>query len=408
MMIYRRSQGSPIRETTLDAPHPVKLDTVSNARQFVAPARVNLLGEHTDYTGGYVLPMAIPFFSTATISQRSDETHVFHSDSFSGCRQIGLDEIQQPSKDWSDYPVGVLHQLKSLGSSLPAFELHLSGNIPLGAGLSSSASVEVASALAMMALADIEMSDSDIAQLCRRAENEYVQSPCGIMDQFAITAARAGHALLLNTRTLEAQHIPMNRAGLSAVQVVICNSMVKHSIANGEYGIRRQEVESGQQVLRHTFPDLRDLGDANMAHLLACENQMSHMAFRRCRHIITENTRVCEARKVMLSGDPAHLGRLMLLAHSSQRDDFACSCDEIDFLVEFASSLPGCFGARLTGGGFGGCTVNLVDRMEIGHFSDSLRHAYLERFGFESEIYVCDPVDGAVLRNGKHLYEANQ
>ena len=365
----------------------------------VAPARVNLLGEHTDYTGGLVLPMAIPFATHAIISPRSDNLYRFTSELFPETLTLNRDDRSSARGIWTDYPVGVLRQFQLRGIEPPAFDLHLSGNVPFGAGLSSSASVEVATTMALLAFTGVSLSIEDIAILSRRAENDYVHSPCGIMDQFVITAAKAGHALLLNTRDLTYEHLPMNKGALADTQIVVCNSMVKHSVATGEYGVRRRELEEGQAVLRSTFPNLRDLGDASLAQLNECQHHMSHEAFIRCRHVVTENARVRAARDSMFSGNPASLGELMLQAHASYRDDFAASCEEVDFLVDTAINLPGCFGARLTGGGFGGCTVNLVERNHSEAFATALKAAYQQHLNIAAETYLCDAVDGAWLRN---------
>lgn len=372
--------------------------TIGQPIHSVAPARVNLLGEHTDYTGGLVLPMAIPFTTHAAISPRSDNLYGFTSDLFPETLTLDRDDRSLSRGLWTDYPVGVLRQFQLRGIEPPAFDLHLSGNVPFGAGLSSSASVEVATAMALLAFTGASLSIEDIAVLSRRAENDYVHSPCGIMDQFVITAAKAGHALLLNTRDLTYEHLPMNKGALADTQVVVCNSMVKHSVATGEYGMRRRESEEGQAVLVHKF-SIRDLGEATLAQLEAAKSEMSEHAFRRCRHIISDNARVREARNAMHAGDPIAFGQLMLAGHASERDDFECSCEEIDFLVETATTLPGCFGARLTGGGFGGCTVNLVDRAHSDAFATALKTAYQQRFNIAAETYLCDAVDGAMLRN---------
>jgi len=361
-----------------------------------APGRVNLLGEHTDYTGGLVLPMAIPFYTTVRISASVASQNVFRSAQFEGEYVEPVGGNAGRRKMWSDYPVGVLRQLQQRGVVPPAFVLELDGNVPLGAGLSSSASVEVASCLAMLTLSREMLPANELALLCQRAENDFVGSPCGIMDQFVITAARAGHALLISTRDLKFEHVPMNTGGLSKVSVVICNSHVKHSIAAGAYGERRKQVEAGQAVLREHFAGLRDLGETTLEQLQACEQAMTPESFKRCRHIITENARVRQAREAMLGGDALALGKLMVEAHASQRDDFECSCEEIDFLVDTAVALRGGFGARMTGGGFGGCTVNLVQRESVDAFCETLKDAYRERFGVSAETYVCQAVDGAL------------
>ena len=368
---------------------------------FVAPARVNLLGEHTDYTGGMVLPMAIPFTTVASINP--GEGYRFSSDLFPTVRTLDRGDRSARIGDWSDYPVGVLRQLQQRGIVPPGFHLHLSGNVPFGAGVSSSASVEVATAYALLALANAALPLEEIAVLCRAAENEYVGSPCGIMDQFAITAAKAGHALLLNTRTLAYEHLPMNRGALAATQIVVCNSMVKHSVASGEYGVRVREVKQGEAILIANTPGVAFLCEATLAQLEACREKMPHESYLRSRHLISDNGRALQAKDVLFAGDPVALGRLMHASHISQRDDFACSCEEVDFLVETAQTLPGCFGARLTGGGFGGCTVNLVERSQSAAFAEALRAAYKQQYNIAADTFLCDAVDGAAIRNAAEV-----
>ena len=364
-----------------------------------APARVNLLGEHTDYTGGLVLPMAIPFSTRATIASSPEPLYRFASEHFDETRELALTDQSARTGDWSDYPVGVLRELQARGIEPPAFSLHLRGDVPLNSGLSSSASIEVASAMAMLAHAGAMLPLAEVALLCQHAENTYVHSPCGIMDQFVIVAAKARHALLLHTRTLAYEHIPIAGGALAGTRIVVCNSMVKHSVATGGYGDRRIEVEAGQSAVLAKFPNLIDLGEATLDQLEACAETMSRESFLRCRHIITENARVRRAVDAMRSGDPVHFGALMLAGHQSLRDDFAVSCPEIDLLVDTATALPGCFGARMTGGGFGGCTVNLVDQNKAESFADALKAAYREHFHLDAETYLCEAVDGAMLAN---------
>jgi len=376
----------------------------TKSARFFAPARINLLGEHTDYTGGFVLPMAIHFATVAEISPRRDGRYGFASQRFPEKFDIGVEDRSASRGVWSDYPVGVLRMLQGRGIEPPPFDLSLGGNVPLNSGLSSSASVEVASAVAMLAHTGVTLSAKEIALLCQRAENDYVHSPCGIMDQFVVTAGHAGHAMLLDTRSLTYDLLPL----FPGTHIVVCNSMVKHSIANGEYGVRRREVEEGQAAIRAAFPHIEMLRDATIADLEACRDKMSPESFKRCRHIISDNGRALAARDVMTSGDAVHFGQLLLSAHASQRDDFACSCDEIDFLVDTAATLEGCFGARMTGGGFGGCTVNLVKDENAEAFASELKARYLDRFNIAAETFVAEPVDGALLRNARALAEAAQ
>lgn len=366
----------------------------------MAPARVNLLGEHTDYTGGYVMPMAIPFETRASIMRSGDELYRFKSGLFTGERVMDSFNRETRMGTWSDYPVGVLRELQALDIHPKGFVLELTGNVPFGAGLSSSASVEIASCLAMLKLSGVTMTTAEVAKLCQRAENKYVGSPCGIMDQFVIAAGRRNHALLLNTRDLTYDLVPMDAGNLASTCVVVCNSGVKHSVAAGDYGVRRKEAEEAQEAIRAAFSGVRDLGDATIAMLDHVAAQISKSAYKRAHHIVSENTRVLKAKDAMRDGDARAMGELMIEAHASQRDDFECSCDEIDFLVDEAIGLDGCFGARMTGGGFGGCTVNLVARSKAEAFQKALSQAYQEKFGIRAEIWICDAVDGAMARNG--------
>jgi galactokinase len=267
----------------------------------------------------------------------------------------------------------------------------LVGDVPLGAGLSSSASVEVATAMALLGHAGAELPLEKVATLCRRAENEYVGAKSGIMDQFVVTGAVAQRAMLLDCRSLEYELLPLP----DEVRVVICNSMVKHAVATGEYGDRSAEVEAGQAVLRREKSGIKLLRDATLEDLEACRDLMSAASFKRCRHIITENARVMEARGALLKGDMERFGALMVEAHVSVRDDFAASCEEVDVLVAIAMQQVECFGARITGGGFGGCSVNVVRGDAAERFVATLRREYAVKTGIEADCFVCTPSDGA-------------
>lgn len=269
--------------------------------------------------------------------------------------------------------------------------MSLAGDVPLGAGLSSSASVEVATAMALLGHADKELPLEKVATLCRRAENEYVGAKSGIMDQFAVAGCVANRAMLLDCRSLGYELLPLP----DEVRVVICNSMVKHAVATGEYGDRSAEVEAGQAVLQRERPGVKLLRDATIEDLNACRDLMSAASFKRCRHIITENARVMEARKALLAGDMERFGTLMVEAHISVRDDFAASCEEVDVLVAIAMQQAECFGARITGGGFGGCSVNVVRANEAARFVAMLRREYAAKTGIEADCFVCTPSDGA-------------
>jgi galactokinase len=359
---------------------------------FAAPARVNLIGEHTDYTGGFVMPMAIDFQTVAILSAREDGRAVFYSANYDEEISFEIDSLKRaPRRSWSDYPVGVLWSLRKEGIAVGGFSMSLTGDVPLGAGLSSSASVEVATAMALVGHAGVDLPLEKVATLCRRAENEYVGAKSGIMDQFAVAGGVEHRAMMLDCRSLGYELLPLP----DQVRVVICNSMVKHAVATGEYGDRSAEVEAGQAVLQRKRAGVKLLRDATLDDLEACRDMMSVASFKRCRHIITENARVLEAREALLKGDMERFGALMVEAHVSVRDDFAASCEEVDVLVAIAMQQVECFGARITGGGFGGCSVNVVCTDDADRFVAKLRHEYAVKTGIEADCFVCAPSDGA-------------
>jgi galactokinase len=357
-----------------------------------APGRVNLIGEHTDYSGGFVMPVAIDFHTIATICSRKDERIVLSSENMGEQVSYPADPLPATArKHWSDYPMGVAWSLAQEGVRVGGFQLSLAGDVPLGAGLSSSASIEVATALALLALAGAAMPLATIALACQRAENAFVGAHSGIMDQFIACAGQQDHALLLDCRSLEYRLLPIP----SHVRLIICNSMVKHEHAGGQYNARREEVEEGTRILRCRWPSILALRDATAAQLEECKTQMPENVFRRCRHIITENKRVELAAAALERGDLPAMGVLMAEAHRSIRDDFQASCRELDTLVEIASTLPGCYGARMTGGGFGGCTVNLVEESHAEQFRQTIHTRYQASMGIDADIYLCRASAGA-------------
>jgi galactokinase len=360
-----------------------------------APGRVNLIGEHTDYSGGFVMPAAIDFSTLIAISPRSDGRLLAHSLNFPDRIHAPVAELLSARANaWSDYPVGVLWALREKGVPVEGgFSLTIAGNVPLGAGLSSSASLEVATAFAVLGALGIEMPLPEIALLCQRAENAFVGANVGIMDQFVICCGKQDNAVMIDTRYLTYTLAPIP----ADVRIVICNSMVKHALAEGDggYNTRRAEMEAGLAILQRHRPEIAALRDATMDDLAKWGSEMSEKSLRRCRHVITEDDRVLAAVEAFQNRDLTRFGELMHEAHISFRDDFQASCPEIDILVDLANRQPGCFGARLTGGGFGGCTVNLVaaDHAEV--FVEAMRAGYLAATGKTAEIYTSRASAGA-------------
>jgi galactokinase len=354
-----------------------------------APGRVNLLGEHTDYSGGFCMPAALSFNTLIAASPRTDGRLRLHSLEFNESVEVALDALPPARKGhWSAYPLGVVQSLAQEGVAIAGGDLTLTGNVPLGSGLSSSASIEVATATALLQLAGKSLPGATIALACQRAENVYVGAPCGIMDQFISANGKKGNALALDTRALTFDLAPLP----DAVRLVVSNSMVKHSVGDGEYGVRRSEVEEAARAI-----GVKELRDATLEDLIAAEGRMSPQAFKRGRHVITDSQRVVDGAAVLKTGDVATFGSIMVAAHASYRDDFAASCPECDTLVRLALELDGCYGARLTGGGFGGCTVNLVETGASESFAKALAAGYQSETGIRPDVYICELAGGAGL-----------
>jgi galactokinase len=363
---------------------------------YQAPGRVNLIGEHTDYNDGFVMPAAIGFRTLVAVSSRADQKLVIRSENYSDQVEFDLDHLPaKRANHWSDYAIGVVKMLLESGQKLKGMNLLVEGDVPQGAGLSSSASIEVAVGYALMDLVDggNASSTTDLTQLallCQRAENEFVGARCGIMDQFVASHGKRGHTLMLDCRSLEYGLLPLPQDAVLA----ICNTMVKHSIAKGEYNQRRSECETGVRILAQHLPNVRSLRDVTLADIESCRDDLPEVVSRRCRHVVTENKRVLQAAAALHRGDLNGFGKLMLASHRSLREDFEVSCPELDLMVELAESLDGVYGARMTGGGFGGCAIALIDAAHINAFQQTVGESYERSTGSKPEIYVCSAADG--------------
>jgi galactokinase len=360
---------------------------------FAAPGRVNLIGEHTDYAEGFVMPAAIDFATLAAISPRSDGLIALYSENYGEERHFDVSAVptMKASKHWTDYPLGVVSILAGEGHTIPGFSMSLWGDVPLGSGLSSSAALEVATALSVLSVLKAAYPGPQLARLCQRSENEFVGSSCGIMDQFISANGRKDHAMLLDCRDLSFKLAPIP----PNVALVIANTMVKHSVTGGDYTTRRAEVEAACAVIASHRPGVKFLRDATVDDLEQWGSEMSPESLKRARHVITENLRTVAFAAALERGDMNEVGRLMAEAHTSYSQDFEGSCVEADAMVELAQDLPGLIGARLTGGGFGGCTINLVEQSEAPAFAQALGTLYAGQFGIVPQIHICHASDGA-------------
>ncbi len=355
-------------------------------RTFRAPGRVNLIGEHTDYNDGFVFPAALDLFCDIHAESTTDGKLTARSRNFGEERSWGLDELPhaKPRGDWSDYVAGVAVELIRLGVKPFAARIEIESSVPIGSGLSSSASLEVSVGLALASLAGTTVPGKELALASQRAENNFVGMKCGIMDQFVSVFGKAGHAILIDCRSLEHRAAPVP----PGLQLIMVNSMVKHELASSEYNTRRRECEQAVAMLGKP---LRDIAAGEWPTL---ESKLPDPLNRRARHIVTENARVLDFVEACGQGDQPRMGRLMAESHESIRADYEVSCKELDFLVKTAAKLEGVVGARMTGGGFGGCTVNLVKEDAVEHFQKAIASAYESKFGLRPEIYACQTADG--------------
>jgi galactokinase len=358
-----------------------------------APGRVNLIGEHTDYNEGFVLPAAIDRSIDFAGRRRADRRVRAHSVDFRDSVEFALDDIQKDAeRPWSNYLRGVSKLLEADGHRLSGADVVFGGDVPREAGLSSSAALEVAAAAFWNRLLSLELDQVYVVKLARRAENEFVGVPCGIMDQFISALGRRDHALFLDCRELKYRHVPLQ----NAVKIVVCNSGVKRALAQSEYAVRLRQCRQAVARIASTGLAVKSLRDVEPADLEAASGVLDELLFRRARHIVTENQRVLEAVKVLESGDIESFGELMNASHLSLRDDYEVSSKELDVLVELAWKLPGVLGARMTGAGFGGCTVNLVRSEAAEAFAAAVQKGYQEALGLKAEVYTCQASDGAL------------
>jgi galactokinase len=361
-------------------------------RIFRAPGRVNLIGEHTDYNDGFVMPAAVAFSTYVAIAARPDRKLFIHSEEFPGNFEFDLDHLpQQRTGAWCDYVLGVASEFQKLGHELRGANLLIHGEVPIGAGLSSSAAVEVASALALMSTSETRLPLPELAKLCQRAENSFVGARVGIMDQFVSCMGRAGHAFFLDCRSLEFQFVPIP----AGIQLVVCNTMVKHDLATGAYNTRREECEAGVRYFAKWDPAIRALRDVSVELLDQHAHDLPLAIRKRCAHVIRENQRTQDAARALIAGDVVRVGELMRESHRSLRDLYQVSCEELDIMVEAAEGLPGFCGGRMTGGGFGGCTINLVREENSQDFAREIAGRYRQKTGIAPDVYLCSAEDGA-------------
>jgi galactokinase len=359
---------------------------------FRAPGRVNLIGEHTDYNAGFVMPAAINLSVSVTIEPRPDRKLQILSDNFDEEIEVDLDGPQPVRRGhWSDYPVGVAVMLERAGHRVRGARLRIRSEVPMGSGLSSSAAVEVATACALVANSGLSIDRKELALLCQKAENEFVGARVGIMDQFVALFGKERKALLLDCRSLDFKLLPLP----PEVRLVVCNTMVKHELASSAYNERRAQCEAGVKYLSSFLPNIRALRDVTLEQLEEFGRDLPEVVYRRSRHVVTENARVLAAAEALERSELERFGQLMAESHQSLRYDYEVSCRELDLMVELAGKVEGVYGARMTGGGFGGSTINLVDAEHVAQFKQRVSPEYERVTRLKPEIYVCEASNGA-------------
>ena len=363
-------------------------------RVFYAPGRVNLIGEHIDYNGGYVFPCALNFGTYGVARKRNDNTIRLVSGNIDAPVQVELDTIKyDPAHDWANYPKGVVAEFIKLKHQIGGFDLYIWGNIPNGAGLSSSASIEMLTAVVINGLFNLDVPVKEMVLLCQRAENKFVGVNCGIMDQYAVGFGKKQHALLIDCLNIEHKYVPF---ALGQYKVVITNTNKKHALGDSKYNERRAECDEALRILRHECGEISCLCDLSPEVF----NRHSHMikdkvVRNRAAHAVYENARVSDAVNALTAGDLIRFGKLMNESHISLKDLYEVTCTELDVLAKAAWQAKGVLGSRMTGAGFGGCTVSIVDGDAADDFIQSVGAEYTHKTGITADFYVAETGDGA-------------
>jgi galactokinase len=350
-----------------------------------SPGRVNIIGEHTDYNDGFVLPMAINYATWVALRPRQDNLVVVTALDKNEKLDFDLDNFSKGEGGWREYITGVAWALGEAGHELKGWEGVFSGDVPIGAGLSSSAALELAVARAFSLVSDLSWNPAQMALICQKAENHWVGVSSGVMDQMISASGKKNYALLIDCRNLDTQFVPLPQK----TSVVILDTATRRGLVGSAYNERREQCEAGARYFK-----VKALRDLTIEQLMTAEDQLVPLIYRRARHIVSENQRVLQAVQAMITGDAAALGKLMNASHLSMRDDFEISRAEMDQMVEIAQNLPGCYGARMTGGGFGGCAVALIKQDYVNTFQQTVTSKYREETGLNPQVYVSYPVDG--------------
>ena len=362
-----------------------------------SPGRINLIGEHTDYNLGYVLPTAIEKKITFKfIRNNSDKECNLYSLGYNTGFTLHLDKIARSNVEWENYILGVLNEILLRTDKLRGFDCTIESKLPMGSGLSSSAALECGLAFGLNELFDLGLSKMDIVQLSQKAEHTFVGTQCGIMDQFASVMSEKGHVILLDCKTLEHQQIPIK---IDPYKMIMLNTKVSHNLASSEYNTRKRECEEGVTIIQKQYPEVRSLRDVTATMIQEFKQTMDATLFKRCSFIVSENDRVLQTANALKASDLKVFGALLYEAHEGISKLYEVSCPESDFLVDFSKQYDAVLGARQTGGGFGGCTLNIVHKDKVEAFVKEAAKAYKEAFNIELEAFEVQPSAGTYIQN---------
>ncbi len=359
-----------------------------------SPGRVNLIGEHTDYNEGFVLPTAIDKAIYFAISPRDDEQCTMYAYDLNDSHNFSIDSIIKSNKGWPNYLMGVVEQIRNMNYHISGFNCVFGGDVPIAAGLSSSAALETGLAFALNEIFQLQLDKLTLVKLSQKAENEFVGVNCGIMDQLANIFSKEKHVFKLDCRSLELEYFPFERED---IQIVLCDTQVQRELASSEYNIRRSQCEEGVRVVQKVSPEVKSLRDVTLDLLQDNKNGMDPIVYRRCKYVIEENERVLSACADLMKGDLESFGQRMYQSHDGLKNEYEVSCSELDVLVDGASKIEGVLGSRMMGAGFGGCTINLVLRKNLTNFKEKINNVYQERLKQRAKLYITRITEGTAI-----------
>lgn len=361
-----------------------------------SPGRINIIGEHTDYNNGFVLPTAIDKKIQFKFRKNNSKNNCnVSSSNFNTTFSFDLKTITKSQHQWENYILGVIYEIQQLSDKLEGFDCILESNIPIGSGISSSAALECGLAFGLNELFNLELSKKTIVELSQRAEHNYVGTKCGIMDQFASVMSKEGHVILLDCQSLDFEYVPIK---IKPYTLLLLNTNVSHNLASGEYNTRRTQCEEGVKVIQQKYPDIKSLRDISLEMLNEFKSVLTDVIYERCSYVIEEKTRVLNSVEALKNNNLKELGNYMYQTHDGLQNKYEVSCPELDFLVDYSKNNTGILGARMMGGGFGGCTINLIHSKDVPKFIENVSKAYYNKFSIKLSSFEAKPSEGTSIK----------